>query len=316
MSLDLVLLRRFESVCRLRSFSRAAAELGLSHAAVTKSIQTLEEDLNARLFDRTTRAVEPTEMGLRLLARAPELLAHADDVRSAVSHSAPQLTVVCGPVVLDTFLDAGLLEFSRTHPRVHVDVRMSAMTTAIEQLSRRQADLLLFNANVAGELANLKSLRIELVLSEPIVMFFREGHPALNTDMSLQALLGFDWVAAGFGRLVKESISEEISEVLMRRGFPKYLVPSQTMCLDMVAQSDVLTYGPASAAKRLPLGSPVRSAPLPIAAQYSLTAFTRADAPPSPLAAAFVHALSKGHSQTQTDKASLKEPRRKPRVAS
>ena len=43
MSFDLNLIRRFEAVYRLRSFSRAAKELGMTHSAITKSIRTLEE---------------------------------------------------------------------------------------------------------------------------------------------------------------------------------------------------------------------------------------------------------------------------------
>lgn len=255
----------------------------------------LEEELGARLFDRTTRAVEPTEQGLRLFTRAPELLAHANDVRSAVSYGARQLNLVCGAAALDTFAANSLLRFRENHPDVHVDVRLLPMTAAAEQLLRRQADLLLFNASIAGELTNTKALHIETLIEEAAVMLCREGHPLLEMELSIDTLLSFDWVAAGYSRLVQDAIPPELRDILSRRRFPKYLVPDQKLCFDMVANSDVLTYAPESAARLLAKKSGLRWAPLPFPTQYALAAFTRADAPPPPLAAAFIEAILEVH---------------------
>ena len=73
MSLDLVLIRRFEAVARLGSFSAAADEVGVTHSAMTKSIRTLEELWGVRLFERTTRSVVATAAGRRLgLPASPE----------------------------------------------------------------------------------------------------------------------------------------------------------------------------------------------------------------------------------------------------
>jgi len=94
MTAGLILLRRFEAVHHLGSFSRAAAELGLTHSAVTKSIAVLEESWNARLFDRTTRRVAATEAGQRLSLEVPDLLAQADAVRADVMAGDRQLHII------------------------------------------------------------------------------------------------------------------------------------------------------------------------------------------------------------------------------
>src|SRR6202048_315353 len=60
-------LRAFLAVARERSFTRAAAKLGVSQSALSHTIRGLEERLGLRLLTRTTRSVSPTEAGGRLL---------------------------------------------------------------------------------------------------------------------------------------------------------------------------------------------------------------------------------------------------------
>lgn len=61
-------LQTFIVVARERSFTRAAAQLGVSQSALSHCIRGLEERLGIRLLTRTTRGVSPTEAGERLLA--------------------------------------------------------------------------------------------------------------------------------------------------------------------------------------------------------------------------------------------------------
>jgi DNA-binding transcriptional LysR family regulator len=57
----------FLAVAKERSFTRAAAQLGVSQSALSHTIRGLEERLGLRLLTRTTRSVAPTEAGERLL---------------------------------------------------------------------------------------------------------------------------------------------------------------------------------------------------------------------------------------------------------
>ena len=64
----------FERVARRLNFARAASELGVTPTAISKTIKTLEGQLNVRLFNRTTRSVGLTEHGSQLLSTlAPAL---------------------------------------------------------------------------------------------------------------------------------------------------------------------------------------------------------------------------------------------------
>jgi len=72
----------FLAVTRERSFTRAAAQLGVSQSALSHTIHALEERLGLRLLTRTTRNVAPTEAGERLFR---ELGPHFQDIDTALA---------------------------------------------------------------------------------------------------------------------------------------------------------------------------------------------------------------------------------------
>jgi DNA-binding transcriptional LysR family regulator len=75
----------FLAVARERSFTRAAAKLGLSQSALSHTIRGLETRLGLRLLARTTRSVAPTEAGERLLRNVGPRLAEIDGELAALS---------------------------------------------------------------------------------------------------------------------------------------------------------------------------------------------------------------------------------------
>src|SRR5256714_12471982 len=68
-------LAAFCAVVERRSFSQAAARLGVTQPAVSLQVRALEKRLGTQLLDRSGRRVEPTEAGLRLYRGAQRLLA-------------------------------------------------------------------------------------------------------------------------------------------------------------------------------------------------------------------------------------------------
>ncbi|ETK34151.1 hypothetical protein MPTA5024_20910, partial [Microbispora sp. ATCC PTA-5024] len=81
----------FAAVARHLSFSRAAAELGLSQPAVSQAVGRLERSLGLRLFDRTSRDVRLSRAGTELLPHAEALLA------GAAAFSAEAARLAAGP---------------------------------------------------------------------------------------------------------------------------------------------------------------------------------------------------------------------------
>src|SRR6476469_1075272 len=75
----------FLAVARDRSFTRAAAQLGVSQSALSHTIRGLEARLGLRLLSRTTRSVAPTEAGERLLRSVGPRLDEIDAELAALS---------------------------------------------------------------------------------------------------------------------------------------------------------------------------------------------------------------------------------------
>ena len=71
---DLYDLAAFAVVAKQGSFTRAAAELGMSQSALSHAMKALEERLGVRLLSRTTRSVSTTEAGETMLVRCARLL--------------------------------------------------------------------------------------------------------------------------------------------------------------------------------------------------------------------------------------------------
>jgi DNA-binding transcriptional LysR family regulator len=86
MELELRHLRCLVAIVDAGSFTDAAIDLGVSQAAVSRTLLSLEAVLGVRLLHRTSRSVAPTTAGVQVLARARQLLAEADDlVREATT---------------------------------------------------------------------------------------------------------------------------------------------------------------------------------------------------------------------------------------
>jgi DNA-binding transcriptional LysR family regulator len=78
----LPLLVTFVQVCREGSFTKAARKLGVSKSIVSAHMRMLEDVLGARLLERTTRHVAPTQIGQEVLSAADRMLSAADDIAS------------------------------------------------------------------------------------------------------------------------------------------------------------------------------------------------------------------------------------------
>jgi DNA-binding transcriptional LysR family regulator len=93
----------FVNVAELGSFAKAARKLGMSAAAVTRSIGTLERHLGVKVLDRTTRYVRPTDAGHRYLEDARRILIDLSEIEEAAAsaHASPRghLTITA-PVML------------------------------------------------------------------------------------------------------------------------------------------------------------------------------------------------------------------------
>ena len=116
----------FLVVVRERSFTRAAAVLGVSQSALSHTMRRLEERLGIRLLTRTTRSVAPTEAGERLLQRVgphfEQIETELDGLGELRDKPSGTIRITAGEHAAHTVLWPALLKFVPRYPDIKVEV--------------------------------------------------------------------------------------------------------------------------------------------------------------------------------------------------
>jgi len=116
----------FFAVGHERSFTKAAAKLGVSQSALSHTIRALEARLGVRLLTRTTRSVSPTEAGERLLLtigpRFEEIASELRAIRELRDKPAGTIRITATEYAADTILLPKLTKFLRTYPDIKVEI--------------------------------------------------------------------------------------------------------------------------------------------------------------------------------------------------
>lgn len=116
----------FFAIAREKSFTRAAAKLGVSQSALSHTIKSLEERLGIRLLTRTTRSVSPTEAGERLIAnispRFDEIDAELESLSAMRDKPAGSIRITVGEHAAQTILWPKLGPTLRQYPDIRIEV--------------------------------------------------------------------------------------------------------------------------------------------------------------------------------------------------
>jgi DNA-binding transcriptional LysR family regulator len=128
----------FVAVANERSFTRAAARLGVSQSALSHTIRDLEERLGVRLLTRTTRSVAPTQAGERLLQtlgpRFEEIDAELAALRELRNKPTGTIRITATEYAVDTLLWPKLAKFLAKYPDITVEISIdSALTDIVAQ---------------------------------------------------------------------------------------------------------------------------------------------------------------------------------------
>jgi DNA-binding transcriptional LysR family regulator len=116
----------FVAVARERSFTNAAAKLGVSQSALSHTIRELEARLGIRLLTRTTRSVSPTEAGERLLhnvgPRFEEIEAELEAVSELREKPAGTIRITATEYAADAILLPKLAKLLPEYPDIKVEI--------------------------------------------------------------------------------------------------------------------------------------------------------------------------------------------------
>lgn len=232
-------------VAEKRSFSAAAADLGVTPSAVSQSVRALEHRAGVALLARTTRNVAPTEAGRRFLERARPAV---EDIFEAFREAGSQgdrptglLRLNIPRVAMPSLIEPILAEFCRTYPEVQVEIFVDDRLANIVEGG--------FDAGIRiGELVEADMVAVPL--SPPFKLaivgspdyFARNGRPqrpqelrehrCINFRLGTRALYhwefeedGREYALAVDGQIIANDGSVMISAAVMGLGLAYVLAP-------------------------------------------------------------------------------------------
>lgn len=183
----------FACVVEHRSFSAAAASIGVSKATVSKAVSRLEASLGTTLFHRTSRRLSLTDSGRTLAERAARILAEAQAAEEIArdAASAPSgLVRIAAPLTLGMrFVAPAVAEFLAAHPGIEIDLR----------LSDARVDIVADGFDIALRVADLPDSSLRSRRLAPVVVrcvaaptyLAAHGTPLHPADLATHACFGY-----------------------------------------------------------------------------------------------------------------------------
>jgi len=298
MKMELRQLRHVLAIDRHRNFARAAEALSLTQPALTRSLQSLERDLGARLFDRDRTRVEPTPVGERLIERARLLVSQArsieQDLQQMLGLEVGLLRIGAGPYPADLSVGTALGRFVKSHPQVMVDLSVADWPALTRRILASEIELAVADVGHAGQ---DERLVVELLGQHQAYLFCRPGHPLTEhatltiaevrryplVATSLPARL--ELLAAKNGRGLRSTLPEGTTA-------PEIRVDTFALVIPVVLQSDAIGgAAPSQIRGELERGEVVM---LPLELPWlklNYGIIRLANRTPSPAAEAFMHLL-------------------------
>lgn len=197
MNFDLNDLQAFRAVAELGNFRKAAESLHISQPAFSRRIDKLEQALGVRLFNRTTRRVEPTAVGREFERKVRQILDDLDmalmGIRGEQTHRTVEVTVACIPSAVNHFLSHVIARYRQDHPHVRIKVFDTFANEVLSAVSRGEAD---FGLNFMG--ATEGDITFQPLLEEHFVAACRREHPlATRARVTWAELTAHDYITVG-----------------------------------------------------------------------------------------------------------------------
>lgn len=176
-AMELRHLRYFVAVAEELHFGRAAERLGISQPPLSQQIQALEEELGARLLERTNRRVALTEVGRLFLAEARQVLAQSDKAvqlaRRAQRGEIGELKIgFTSSAPFTSTIPRSIFAFRQAYPAVHLELLEMSSRQVVAALQERRVQV-----GVIRPLALPEGMDRTELFREPLVAVLRADHP-------------------------------------------------------------------------------------------------------------------------------------------
>ncbi|MFZ9623791.1 MAG: LysR family transcriptional regulator [Burkholderiaceae bacterium] len=236
----------FLAAVRHGNLTEAAAELGVSQPALSKSIKALERAVGVRLLDRGRFGVAPTPAGEALLQHGQVVEA---ELRSAVSTidalkgaRGGHVLLGCGPTEANRLLPQALLRLGETHPGLRVTALYGLNESLMPWVKLGEVDFAL--SSVPARAVD-PALTHESLFTETGVVVARAGHPLARARAIEPAQLAAErWILPRRRELERLAFDDFFTRHGIDPPEAQVETTSTVLMKAMVMQSDALTFIP------------------------------------------------------------------------
>lgn len=202
----------FLQVAQLKSFSKAARQLGYSQAAVTIQIKQLEQELNVHLFDRIGKQTTLTHQGVVFYEYASAVMRDLAQAKDAVADPSELTGRLClGTIesICASIFPSILKEYHRLYPKVNVSIITDSPETLLNLMNANAIDLvyfldkrmydnkwekvleapenIIFVARADHPFAGRRGLELDQVIAEPFILTEKNASYRFILDQYLAA---------------------------------------------------------------------------------------------------------------------------------
>lgn len=239
-------LRYFVTLSRIRHFTRAAEELGITQPALSKGIRRLEDSIRARLVDSSGRTVELTEAGKIFASRARIILGDIDaavaEAAMREGHARGTLRVGAGPIFAEEYLPAAIANLGARMPDLSFAVIADVNTRLLELLQEGHLDLVFCATFEVSERPHLHSEDLDI---NRMAILFREGHPLEKCETLLPAdLVEYEWVLQEPSFLTRKWLVNKFTTLGLPAPRIRVETRAHVFAQKLVARSDLLSFLP------------------------------------------------------------------------
>lgn len=208
-------LRDLLAVAEHGSLRAAARAIGIAQPAITRSIQELERELGASLFERRARGIMPTAIGAAFIRRARsidnELLRARDEVAQLRGQMHGSVRVAMSMVPHMALLPGVLRPFRQRFPEVRLDIVDAVFPTVAAGVQDGTVDC--YVGPPPEQLP--EGLLMEKLFDNTRVIVGRKGHP-LRSAAELRELVGAEWVTTS----ITTHAEHELGPLFAQHGLP------------------------------------------------------------------------------------------------
>lgn len=242
-------LRHFLALSETGNFSRAAEQVHLSQPALSRSIQLLEQECGAALFDRDRKGVVLTAAGSIVAERARRILLEtgsmAQDLALLQRYQLGGCTFGAGPHPAAALVPQLLARAIREHPELKVTVEIAQPEQLLEQLRTERLD---FFIAATDNLVADDTIAIAPLPAPTLACFVAAGHPLLQKKKwPLARLLDYPWAATRTTSEIRDALFADVTISSQRSLLPAITCEDLFILVKVALQTEAILVAPHSA---------------------------------------------------------------------